>query len=67
MDINFAARALATEWSVKYKGKLDHAVHQVPEEVDEFVASLKLKTIGITIDSLTDEQKKYLLSWEMGT
>ncbi len=67
MDMSFAAQALATEWSVKNKGKLDHAVHQVPKEVDEFVASLKLKTMGITLDTLTDEQKKYLVSWEMGT
>ena len=65
--MSFAAQALATEWSVKNKGKLDHKVHQVPKEVDEFVASLKLKTMGITIDTLTAEQKKYLASWEMGT
>jgi adenosylhomocysteinase len=39
----------------------------VPKEVDEFVASLKLRTMGITIDQLTDEQQKYLESWEMGT
>jgi adenosylhomocysteinase len=67
MDMSFAAQALATEWSVKYKGKLEHKVHQVPKEVDEFVASLKLQTMGIAIDRLTDEQKKYLQSWEMGT
>ena len=67
MDMSFAAQALATEWSVKNKGKLEHKVHQVPREVDEFVASLKLKTMGITLDTLTAEQKKYLESWEMGT
>jgi adenosylhomocysteinase len=67
MDMSFAAQALATEWSVKNKGKLDHKVHQVPKEVDEWVAALKLKTMGITIDTLTAEQKKYLDSWEMGT
>jgi adenosylhomocysteinase len=67
MDMSFAAQALATEWSVKNQGKLAHRVHQVPKEVDEWVASLKLKTMGIRIDSLTDEQQKYLQSWEMGT
>ena len=67
MDMSFAAQALATEWSVKNKGQLGHKVHQVPKEVDEWVASLKLKTMGITLDTLTAEQKKYLDSWEMGT
>lgn len=67
MDMSFAAQALASEWSVKHKGKLEHKVHQVPKQVDEFVASLKLKTMGISIDKLTAEQEKYLRSWEMGT
>jgi adenosylhomocysteinase len=67
MDMSFAAQALATEWSVKKKGSLDHKVHQVPLEVDEFVAKLKLETMGLKIDTLTSEQKKYLESWEMGT
>jgi adenosylhomocysteinase len=67
MDMSFAAQALATEWSVKHTSKLEHKVHQVPKEVDEFVASLKLQTMGISIDRLTDEQRKYLQSWEMGT
>jgi adenosylhomocysteinase len=67
MDMSFAAQALATEWSVQNKGRLEHKVHQVPKEVDEFVASLKLQTMGISIDSLTAEQKHYLESWEMGT
>lgn len=67
MDMSFAAQALATEWSIKNKAKLDHKVHQVPLEVDEFVASLKLQTMGVGIDTLTPEQAKYLQSWEMGT
>jgi adenosylhomocysteinase len=65
--MSFAAQALATEWSVTNKGSLDHKVHQVPPEVDEFVAKLKLETMGLKIDTLTSEQKKYLESWEMGT
>jgi adenosylhomocysteinase len=67
MDMSFAAQALATEWSIKNKDKLEHKVHEVPKEVDQFVASLKLQTMGIAIDTLTAEQKKYLASWEMGT
>ncbi len=67
MDMSFAAQALSTEWAVKNKGKLDNRVHNVPKEVDEYVARLKLETMGIHIDTLTDEQKKYLASWEMGT
>ncbi|MGE3818849.1 MAG: adenosylhomocysteinase [Isosphaeraceae bacterium] len=67
MDMSFAAQALATEWSVSQKGKLDHKVHNVPKEVDVWVAGLKLQTMGITIDTLTEEQSKYLSSWEMGT
>ncbi|MDR3620273.1 MAG: adenosylhomocysteinase [Paludisphaera borealis] len=67
MDMSFAAQALATEWSVKHKGKLEHKVHQVPKQVDEFVAKLKLETMGVSIDTLTAEQDKYLRSWELGT
>ena len=67
MDMSFAAQALATEWAVKNKGKLEYKVYQVPREVDEWVAALKLKTMGISIDTLTNEQKKYLESWEVGT
>jgi len=67
MDMSFAAQALATEWSLKSKGKLEHRVHNVPEEVDAYVAKLKLETMGVNIDKLTDEQTKYLNSWEQGT
>jgi adenosylhomocysteinase len=67
MDMSFAAQALATEWSIRNRGRLEHKVHEVPREVDQFVASLKLQTMGISIDVLTAEQKKYLASWEMGT
>jgi adenosylhomocysteinase len=67
MDMSFAAQALATEWSVSQKGQLGHKVHNVPKQIDEWVARLKLHTMGIAIDTLTAEQKKYLVSWEMGT
>ncbi len=65
--MSFAAQALSTEWAVKNRGKLENKVHQVPKEVDEWVANLKLQTMGINVDVLTDEQRKYLASWEMGT
>jgi adenosylhomocysteinase len=67
MDMSFAAQALATEWSLKMKGKLEHKVYNVPKEVDAWVANLKLQTMGIALDTLTPEQTKYLQSWEMGT
>jgi adenosylhomocysteinase len=67
MDMSFAAQALASEYVVKNKGKLGAKVHEVPREVDEWVAKLKLETMGIEIDTLTAEQKKYLTSWESGT
>jgi adenosylhomocysteinase len=67
MDMSFAVQALATEWVVKRRGKLETRVHNVPHEVDEYVAALKLQTMGISIDTLTKEQAKYLASSEMGT
>lgn len=67
MDMSFATQALATEWVIKNAGKLDAKVHTVPQEVENWVATLKLKSMGVTIDELTDEQKNYLESWEMGT
>jgi adenosylhomocysteinase len=67
MDMSFAAQALATEWSLTQKGNLEHKVYEVPKAVDVWVATLKLQTMGVCIDTLTDEQTKYLASWEMGT
>jgi adenosylhomocysteinase len=67
MDMSFATQALATEWSIKQKGNLDNKVYNVPKEVDQWVAALKLQTMGVTIDTLTEEQRKYLVSWDMGT
>jgi adenosylhomocysteinase len=67
MDMSFAVQALATEWVAKNRGRLDVRVHNVPHEVDEYVAALKLQTMGIQIDTLTREQAKYLASSDMGT
>ena len=67
MDMSFANQALCLEYIVKNRGKLGLKVYPVPEEIDKQVARLKLQSIGISIDSLTPEQKEYLTSWEQGT
>jgi adenosylhomocysteinase len=66
MDMSFANQALCSEYIAK-TAKLQTKVYTVPKEIDEKVAELKLKTLGVTIDELTAEQKKYLSTWEMGT
>ena len=67
MDMSFANQALCLEYMVKNKKRLEIKVHLVPEEIDKEVARLKLDAMGINIDRLTPEQKKYLSSWEEGT
>jgi len=67
MDMSFANQALAVKWLVENKGKLENKVYRVPDEIDREVAKIKLKTMGIEIDVLTEEQKKYLESWQEGT
>lgn len=67
MDMSFANQALAAEWIVKNKGKLKNKVHVLPKKIDDNIARLKLKAMGISIDSLTKEQKLYLSSWQEGT
>ena len=67
MDMSFANQALSAEYLVKKKGELQPGVHTLPEEVDTEIAGLKLKALGIGIDTLTPEQSEYLSSWEMGT
>jgi adenosylhomocysteinase len=67
MDMSFANQALAAEYFVKNKGKLEPKVYVLPKALDNQVAMLKLKAMGITIDSLTAEQKTYLASWDEGT
>ena len=66
MDMSFANQALSVEYLLKNKG-LKNRVYRVPKEIDEFVASLKLKALNVEIDELTEEQKKYLATWEEGT
>lgn len=67
MDMSFANQALAAEYFVKNLGKLENKVHVLPKELDFKVAKLKLSSMGISIDTLTPEQKKYLSSWGEGT
>ncbi|TRO45842.1 adenosylhomocysteinase [Candidatus Bathyarchaeota archaeon] len=66
MDMSFANQALCSEFVAKSK-KLDTKVYNVPKDIDEKIAELKLQSMGIKIDELTEEQKKYLSTWEMGT
>jgi adenosylhomocysteinase len=67
MDMSFANQALSAEYLVKNKGKLEPGVHLLPKEVDQEIASLKLKSLGMSIDTLTSEQIEYMTSWETGT
>ena len=65
MDMSFANQALGIEFLVKNKGKLENKLYTLPEEVDMEIAGLKLKSMGIEIDTLTEEQQKYLNSWDV--
>jgi adenosylhomocysteinase len=67
MDMSFANQAMACEYLVKNKGKLEPGLHSIPEEVDKEIARLKLHAMGIAIDTLTDEQHEYINSWTVGT
>ncbi len=67
MDMSFANQALAAEYLVQNKGQLKIGVYTIPEELDNMIAKLKLESLGIKIDTLTEEQKRYLSSWNEGT
>ncbi|MEJ5241070.1 MAG: adenosylhomocysteinase [Anaerolineales bacterium] len=67
MDMSFANQALSAEYMVKHGSKLEKRVYPVPEEIDKEIARLKLHSMGIEIDTLTEEQLRYLSSWEEGT
>ncbi|MFH1520184.1 MAG: adenosylhomocysteinase [Candidatus Micrarchaeota archaeon] len=67
MSTSFCGQALACEFLVKNKGNLKPSVITLPEEVDEEIARLQLESMGVEIDVLTEEQKKYLASWQEGT
>jgi len=67
MDMSFANQALGAEFIIKNRGKLEHKLYTLPHEVDLEIARLKLESMGIKIDSLTEEQQTYLHSWNKGT
>ncbi|MEL7625856.1 MAG: adenosylhomocysteinase [Anaerolineaceae bacterium] len=67
MDMSFSNQALSAEYFLKHRDSLENKVYNVPEEIDREIARLKLKSMGVKIDVLSDEQAKYLNSWESGT
>jgi len=67
MDMSFANQALCAEYMAKEHVNMEKKVYPVPKEIDEDIARLKLKSMGVEIDTLTPEQERYLSSWEMGT
>jgi adenosylhomocysteinase len=67
MDMSFANQALSAEYMVANAASLERRVYPVPEEIDQAIARLKLATMGIDIDHLTEEQASYLASWDEGT
>ncbi|NLI56339.1 adenosylhomocysteinase [bacterium] len=67
MDMSFSNQALSLEYLVKNKDKLEKKVYDVPDDIDYEIAEIKLKTLGIKINELTEEQKNYLKSWKSGT
>jgi adenosylhomocysteinase len=67
MDMSFANQALSAEFMLQNSASLENDVYSVPQDIDRSIARLKLNAMGVKIDKLTPEQKKYLASWEMGT
>ena len=67
MDLSFSLQALCVKYLMENRGELESRVYNVPDEVDRRVAELKLETLGVEIDKLTEEQQKYLESWKLGT
>jgi adenosylhomocysteinase len=67
MDMSFANQALSAEYAIQHAPELERRVYPVPVEIDKEIARLKLETMGVEIDTLTEEQAKYLASWDEGT
>ena len=67
MDMSFANQALSAEYAIQHAAELERRVYPVPGEIDKEIARLKLETMGIEVDVLTEEQAKYLASWDEGT
>jgi adenosylhomocysteinase len=67
MDMSFANQALSAEWVVDHVSELERRVYTVPDEIDREIARLKLESMGIEIDTLSEDQARYLASWDEGT
>jgi adenosylhomocysteinase len=67
MDMSFANQALASEYMLSHAGEMTNTVHMIPEVIDREIARLKLESMGVHIDALSEEQVRYLNSWEEGT
>jgi adenosylhomocysteinase len=67
MDMSFANQALSAEYAIQHAAELERKVYPVPAEIDAEIAKLKLATMGVEVDILTDEQERYLASWDEGT
>ena len=67
MDMSFANQARAAQYLLDHRGGLERRVHRLPDEIDQEIAALKLRTMGIRIDRLTAEQRAYISSWRIGT
>jgi adenosylhomocysteinase len=67
MDMSFATQALVSEYAVKNADILEPRVYEVPRSIEEWISTLKLESMGVSIDKLTPEQEKYLSSFEAGT
>jgi adenosylhomocysteinase len=67
MDMSFANQALSAEYLTNNNQTFENKVYRVPTEIDQMIAKLKLGSMGIEIDTLTEEQERYLASWDMGT
>jgi len=67
MDMSFANQALAAEYAVQHAAELERKVYPVPAAIDAEIAKLKLATMGVDLDTLTEEQERYLASWDEGT
>jgi adenosylhomocysteinase len=67
MDMSFANQALSVEYAVRHRARLERRVYPVPKEIDRQIAALKLTSMGVRIDELTPEQRRYLESWSLGT
>ncbi len=67
MDMSFSIQALSLEYLVKHHKRMEPRVYDVPSELDDAVARIKLRTMGVELDELTEAQKRYLSGWEEGT